>query len=190
MKRFAAAAIAMIGSAGIALADDPGSSRGSGEESSSTPGMHRESSTPGVHGEGMHGDVSPGPGAFDQLDTNRDGKLSESEVSRMQGIELRKLDSNNNGTLDRSEWQKGSAAKGAGVAAGPGLGASFDSVDHNGDGSISKAEAGSRFDDASFAKADKNRNGVLDRNEFGALSHDRGSQPPASRSGASGGMDR
>jgi len=183
MKLLAAFAVLLMGSAGITLADDTGSSRGtSGSESgegtrdTGTPAPDSDPSHPSQKtSPEMQGGV---PGAFEGMDANRDGKISATEASRMQAADFRKLDTDQNGTLDRKEWMKGPTMKG-GASSGA-RGATFDSLDANGDGSVSKAEAAAIYDSASFEKADRNRNGVLDRNEYGPLSRNRGG--PASPS--------
>ena len=164
MRLFVAAAIVLIGSASLAPAD----------ESGRTP----ERTTPS-----RNDPLPPAPSIFDELDTNRDGRLSESEASRMQGMDLRKLDTDHNGAIDRGEWKKGADAARQRASA-PRASGSFDALDTDRDGSISKTEAAPVFDSAAFSKLDKNGNGVIDRSEYGPLARRPGSsQPPAAPSG-------
>lgn len=43
--------------------------------------------------------------SFETLDTNRDGTLSQAEVSKVKGVDFSKADTNRDGKLDRSEYQ-------------------------------------------------------------------------------------
>ena len=49
------------------------------------------------------GTTSP---AFDKLDTNRDGRISQAEASVDTNIVFTSADSNGDGYLDKSEWKK------------------------------------------------------------------------------------
>jgi len=69
--------------------------------------------------------------AFDRLDTNRNGRLSRDEFARWddrdnRNVRFANLDRNNNGSIARSEWN--------------GDRASFDRLDTNRDGQLSRDE--------------------------------------------------
>jgi len=49
------------------------------------------------------GTMSP---AFDKLDTNRDGRISQAEASVDTNIVFTNADANGDGYLDKSEWKK------------------------------------------------------------------------------------
>jgi hypothetical protein len=42
---------------------------------------------------------------FEDLDKDKDGKLSRSEAAAVEGLDFAKADSNKNGTIERSEYQ-------------------------------------------------------------------------------------
>lgn len=42
---------------------------------------------------------------FDQLDQNKDGKLSKAEASKVEKLDFVKADKNKDGSLDRSEYE-------------------------------------------------------------------------------------
>lgn len=44
--------------------------------------------------------------SFDQLDTNDDGQLSKSEASMASGIDFAEADTDRNGMLSRTEYEK------------------------------------------------------------------------------------
>ena len=104
---------------------------------------------------------------FDELDKNKDGKLSRDELPRWQhgrrghgGERWAKLDVNKDGRISREE-----------AKADPRLAARFDQLDLNKDGYLDKADRELRMKqhrDAWFAAADTNKDGQLSKAEFDA----------------------
>jgi hypothetical protein len=188
--RFLLSVIAVVavvtGNPSAALADEGSqgsSSGGSGSEGGSSRSSDDASSgSGGMKDSGSKSDRSPdveGPSgteakpAFQKLDANRDGKISAAEFSKLQGGDLGRLDINGDGSLDRTEydhtvWQPAGRDRG------------FDGIDGNRDGRLSRSEAESALGSVDFGKADRNRNGYIDRNEFQPTPR-LGAQDPASR---------
>lgn len=104
---------------------------------------------------------------FDELDKNKDGKLSRDELPRWQhgrrghgGERWAALDVNKDGRISREE-----------AKADPRLAARFDQLDLNKDGYLDKADRELRMKqhrDAWFAAADTNKDGQLSKAEFDA----------------------
>lgn len=104
---------------------------------------------------------------FDELDKNKDGKLSRDELPRWKhgrrgqgGERWAKLDVNKDGRISREE-----------AKADPRLAARFDQLDLNKDGYLDKADRELRVKqmrDAWFAAADTNKDGQLSKAEFDA----------------------
>ena len=111
---------------------------------------------------------------FDQLDKNKDGKLSADERPQMRGMRhrgdahggkrgghdrMRAADTDKDGRISRAEAQ---AAQGR-------FADSFDEMDANKDGYLDRADMQARMTQRRgecFAKADADRNGQLSRAEF------------------------
>ena len=107
---------------------------------------------------------------FDQMDTNKDGKLSADERAQMRGKHRRgargdghgrmmALDTDNDGRISRSEASAGNAK----------FAERFDQMDVNKDGYIDRADRQARMAQqrAEFFKgADANRDGRVTRDEF------------------------
>ena len=57
--------------------------------------------------------ASPAASAFERADTNHDGQLSAQEAAQLPAIagHFKQLDTDGNGTLSRSEFEKGAAQK-------------------------------------------------------------------------------
>jgi hypothetical protein len=55
--------------------------------------------------QGTEGQRSATKPDFQSVDTDRDGKISESEFSRVQGGDLGRVDTNRDGTIDRNEFR-------------------------------------------------------------------------------------
>ncbi|KAF1055434.1 MAG: hypothetical protein GAK43_00228 [Stenotrophomonas maltophilia] len=106
---------------------------------------------------------------FDQLDKNKDGKLSADELPHWKrghrglgghGERWAKLDTDKDGRISRAEAQ-----------ADPRLAARFDQLDLNKDGYLDKADRELRMKqhrDAWFAAADTSKDGQLSKAEFDA----------------------
>ncbi|AWH16904.1 hypothetical protein C1922_06000 [Stenotrophomonas sp. ZAC14D2_NAIMI4_7] len=107
---------------------------------------------------------------FDELDKNKDGKLSRDELPRWKhgrrgghggpDAWMAKLDVNKDGRISREE-----------AKADPRLAARFDQMDVNKDGYLDKADRELRMKqhrDAWFAAADTNKDGQLSKAEFDA----------------------
>lgn len=125
-------------------------------------------------------DLPPGDGAMDRpvganapvlriLDTNRDGRLSRSELARaVDGFEP--LDRNGDGQLDPQELFGGPAAGGDGPPGRPvGDGAPgellLNRLDRNGDGRLTRDEVPAAMRDR-FDQLDRNADGEVDRDEL------------------------
>jgi len=46
--------------------------------------------------------------SFDDVDQNKDGAISQSEASKIEGLDFAALDTNKDGSLDREEYQQNS----------------------------------------------------------------------------------
>lgn len=115
---------------------------------------------------------------FDELDTNKDGKLSPEELRRglarhghglPGGGLLAKLDVNKDGRISREE-----------ANADPKFAARFDKLDVNKDGFVDKADfklLAKRHRDEWFAAADTNKDGKLSKAEFDAATAKDGGFP-------------
>ena len=44
--------------------------------------------------------------AFDDVDQNKDGVISQAEASRVEGIDFAALDTDKNGSIDRQEYEQ------------------------------------------------------------------------------------
>jgi hypothetical protein len=103
-------------------------------------------------------------GGFDLADVNHDGKLSRDEASDFLVNEIfDSRDANHDGQLTKQEWAGGDASRLA----------DFKVRDRNHDGTVTKEEAlkyGRAHGIANkvMREADKNQDGVLDRNEVQA----------------------
>lgn len=108
---------------------------------------------------------------FDQLDRNKDGKLSGDEMPmHRQGMRgqdgkargLRALDTDGDGRISRAETQAGEKS----------WAQRFDTMDVNKDGYVDRADMQARMASQRaecFTKADADKNGQLSRAEFDAM---------------------
>jgi len=109
---------------------------------------------------------------FDQLDKNKDGKLSRDELPRRGEFRrvghdrMARLDTDKDGRISREE-----------AKADPKFAARFDTLDANKDGYVDKVDfqaRAKRFRDKWFAEADTDKDGKLSKAEFDAASAKRG----------------
>ena len=107
---------------------------------------------------------------FDQLDTNKDGKLSNDELSQMRGKHGRGGMAGGHGRMMALDTDKDGRISRAEAMAGKGkLAERFDKMDVNKDGYIDRADMQARKtqERAEFFKgADANRDGRVTRDEF------------------------
>ena len=108
------------------------------------------------------------------LDTNHDGRVSKQEAAAAPAIAkaFDQIDTNKDGNITMSEvrvfWRNGVMT--AAQAAGPGLAAAFAKADANHDGKLSEAEAkaGMPRMSANFKTLDTNKDGSLGKDEVAA----------------------
>jgi Ca2+-binding EF-hand superfamily protein len=131
---------------------------------------------------------------FDQLDRNKDGRLSADERPRMGGMRhrggkrghggmMRAADTDKDGRISRAEAQA-AHAKAAGR---------FDQMDVNKDGYLDRSDMQARIAQRRgecFVKADTDRNGQLSRAEFDRMGEACGRGGMARRMQRQGGMPR
>jgi Ca2+-binding EF-hand superfamily protein len=136
-------------------------------------------------GAGKPGAGKPGGGQFDALvkaaDKNGDGKITKAEAGDAAWFE--KLDQNKDGVIDEGELKKAREAMGGGAAGGSQFEALLKRTDKNGDGKVTKEEAG---DAQWFEKLDQNKDGVIDATEIEQLRKAAGAagKPGAGKPGA------
>jgi len=112
---------------------------------------------------------------LEQMDTNKDGKISRAEATGRIAQFFDQLDTNKDGYLDKEELRKAAArfVANQGGNAGPAPGApprgpEFDDLDKNADGRLTRDELkGTTFGDH-FDEIDTNKDGKIDRKEFEA----------------------
>lgn len=125
-----------------------------------------------------------GPGAFfKQLDTDGDGKITQSEAGE-RWERVGRMDKNKDGAITKDELPQFGAG-GPGAPAGGGQ--FFEKGDKNGDGKLSKdevpAEAWERL-----GKADKNNDGAVTKEELAAMFREGGGRPGGPGAGGPGGL--
>lgn len=54
------------------------------------------------------GAIAQGLPSFDEVDANGDGAISEEEAQAVEGLDFATADANQDGQLDRAEWQQAS----------------------------------------------------------------------------------
>jgi Ca2+-binding EF-hand superfamily protein len=116
---------------------------------------------------------------LEQMDTNKDGKISRAEAKGRIAELFDQLDTNKDGFLDKNELRRaamrflaaqGAQGKNGGQPPQPAriLGPEFDDLDKNADGRLTKDELrGTPFADY-FDEIDTNKDGKIDRKEFAA----------------------
>lgn len=108
---------------------------------------------------------------FDQLDTNKDGKLSADEMKMRGGKGMKRGKGGMHGKLMQLDTDKDGRISRAEAAKHPKLAERFDKLDANKDGYIDQADRQLRMQqhrDAWFKAADTNNDGQISRAEFDA----------------------
>ena len=119
---------------------------------------------------------------FNALDRDDDKKLTKEELGEKFAPMLEKHDADKSGNIELEEWIK-ARSEAPPRRPGPGRerdmqGDAFKNMDKNGDGKISKEEAGPRVKD-NFDKWDGDKDGFLTREEFDkGIQSMRGDRPP------------
>jgi Ca2+-binding EF-hand superfamily protein len=133
--------------------------------------------------------ANKGGGQFDALvkaaDKNGDGKITKAEAG--DAAWFSKLDQNKDDVMDDAELKKAREAMGAGGAGGSQIDALLKKADKNGDGKVTKAEAG---DAPWFARLDQNKDDVIDAKEIEQLRKAAGASAAGTKpaAGAQGGQ--
>jgi len=117
---------------------------------------------------------------MERFDKNKDGQLSQDEVPAKVWERLGKADADGNGVVTKEEFM---AAHKEGAANGEGRGGDrFAALDKDGDGKVSKEEAGEKFADR-FDKVDANSDGFLTKDEIKAAIQNHGMRKDANGDG-------
>jgi Ca2+-binding EF-hand superfamily protein len=108
-----------------------------------------------------------------QMDTNKDGKISKAEAKDKIALFFEQLDTNKDGYLDREELRKAAArflanqgGKGLPGPGAPNRGPEFDDLDKNADGRLTPDELKGTSFAEHFTEIDTNKDGKIDRKEF------------------------
>lgn len=112
-------------------------------------------------------------GRFDQLDSNRDGRLTADERPQRMGKHGRRGMGGRHGAMLKADADKDGRISRAEAAAMPKLAAKFNEIDGNRDGFVDRADWQAKArerKEAWFTATDSNRDGRLSRAEMDAAS--------------------
>ena len=118
-------------------------------------------------GPGGMGDMGPGPmllEMFDQIDTDKDGKLSQAELEAHRAAEFTAADTNSDGALDAEELSARMMMRIQGKMAERTQGM-IDNHDADANGSLSADEMGQGPGMEHFARIDADNDGAISKDE-------------------------
>lgn len=121
--------------------------------------------TPSLAMGGMGGGLFD-PENFDQIDTDKDGKLSRAELEAHRAAHFAEADTNKDGKLSVEELTA-MHAKRAAERAGKGAAKMLEHLDEDGDGALSLAEmAAHKRGEKMFSRIDQDEDGMLSKAEL------------------------
>lgn len=157
MKRFATLTLGLMTASAVALTL---AAAAAAQDSPQRPGPRTDFRGPPEPGRGH-------PGAMELLDTDRDGKVSLTEITAEQGRLIAASDVDGDGKLSIDEFRRrGRLFQALGTTT------LFDLIDVDGDRSLSVEEL-AKPSERWFSRTDANADGLLDPEEFPSRRHRR-----------------